>query len=206
MEQMNHKSLTCNSVLGLVLAGGKSTRMGADKSALFYDGRPQILRAIKLLHPFCKNVFLSIRQDQQHQLWHQKYAKIFDRTDEMGPLSGLLSAHLTRPSASWLVLPCDMPFVSKSLLARLISKRNPRYPATIVYNEQHQLYEPLVALYEPQFLSVIFREFSKGHISLQQILANTTCTKVVPKDTKTIQSIDTPTEYQQAYNHLEITS
>ena len=52
---------------GLVLAGGKSTRMGKDKGQISYHGIPQSTYLYNLLKDICDNTFLSIREDQQNQ-------------------------------------------------------------------------------------------------------------------------------------------
>ena len=48
-------------IYGLVLAGGRSTRMQRDKAALLYHGRTQIEWAMDLLRPHVEKVFLSVR-------------------------------------------------------------------------------------------------------------------------------------------------
>ena len=50
---------------GLVLAGGRSTRMQRDKAALAYHGRTQLEWAMDLITPFVERAFVSVRPDQQ---------------------------------------------------------------------------------------------------------------------------------------------
>jgi molybdopterin-guanine dinucleotide biosynthesis protein A len=51
---------------GLVLAGGRSTRMQRDKANLEYAGKPQLARAMELIAPLVVRAFVSVRPDQQH--------------------------------------------------------------------------------------------------------------------------------------------
>jgi molybdenum cofactor guanylyltransferase len=91
---------------GLILAGGKSSRMGHDKSAMDYHGKPQIQVAFDLLSPFCKNVFLSTRRSQANLELYKKYPQVHDdeQFEGEGPLAGILSAmrkNRRRPGLFW---------------------------------------------------------------------------------------------------------
>src|SRR5207253_10664128 len=80
-------------LFGLVLAGGRSTRMGRDKAALPYaDGTPQLERAMRLLAPHVVRAFVSVRSDQADDPVRARFAQIRDREANLGPIAGLLAA------------------------------------------------------------------------------------------------------------------
>src|SRR5207249_7059018 len=85
-------------LFGLVLAGGRSTRMGRDKAALTYaDGTPQLERAMRLLAPHVARAFVSVRSDQADDPVRARFAQIRDREENLGPIAGLLAAQAQHP-------------------------------------------------------------------------------------------------------------
>ena len=100
-----------SNIHGLVLAGGKSRRMGSDKALLMQDGQSQLSRAVALLERHLPKVFVSARQDQAGEVERSKFEQIIDRYDDMGPIAGILTAMDNDPTVSWLVLACDLPNV-----------------------------------------------------------------------------------------------
>lgn len=135
-------------LFGLVLAGGKSNRMGRDKGAMDYHGMPQREYAYALLEEVCEKAFLSMRSDQAGEV-PDNYRTVLDQDRFRGPLNGILSAHAEFPEAAWLVLACDLPLMDKASLELLVSQRNPAKAATAFATEASGLPEPLAAIWEP---------------------------------------------------------
>src|SRR5689334_1463731 len=102
---------------GLVLSGGASQRMQRDKAALLYNGKPQLLRAIELLQPFCARTFVSVRADQTNDPLRAQLPQIVDRLTDRGPIAGIHAAQTVHPEAAWLVLACDLPLLNAAALA-----------------------------------------------------------------------------------------
>ena len=91
-------------VNGLVLAGGKSRRMGQDKALLDRGGQSQLAYLAGLLGKKVERVFVSMRADQKDDDERGQYARIVDRYEDMGPLAGILSALEEHPETDWLVV------------------------------------------------------------------------------------------------------
>lgn len=136
-------------VYGLVLAGGRSTRMGRDKSMLAYRGRPQVEIAFELLGSVCSRVFISNREDQHDAPGHAGKPQLHDRYDNLGPMGGLLTAFDAHPNHAWLALACDLPFLDRATLEYLIAHRDAARCATAFRGAFDGLPEPLCAIYEP---------------------------------------------------------
>jgi molybdopterin-guanine dinucleotide biosynthesis protein A len=142
---------------GLVLAGGRSRRMGRDKTVLAYrrdergDGVPHARYTGDLLARVCDRVFYSCRADQVNDPALAGLSLIPDSFDIGGPLNGILSAQKAHPEAAFLVAACDLPFLSAYALAQLVRERNPLHAATVFYNPERESLEPLCAIYEPGF-------------------------------------------------------
>lgn len=115
---------------GLVLTGGRSTRMGQDKSRLIYHEKPQREHLADLLQPFCHTVFWSVNAVQAAELAAKEQPVIVDAFDIPGPLNGILTAFRQDPEAAWLVVACDMPLLTEASLRALVNGRDATKPAT----------------------------------------------------------------------------
>jgi molybdopterin-guanine dinucleotide biosynthesis protein A len=137
-------------IFGLVLAGGRSTRMGRDKAALEFDGRTQLQRAFGLLAPLTARCFVSVRPDQLEDPLRAAYPQIVDLPNgPSGPLGGIRAAQLAHPEAAWLVIACDLPLLDAATLQHLIARRDPARMAIAFRSSTDGLPEPLCALWEP---------------------------------------------------------
>jgi molybdopterin-guanine dinucleotide biosynthesis protein A len=111
---------------GLILSGGQSSRMGREKRLIQYHGKTQEAYLFELLGKFCEKVFVSLNANQ-----HSNYPYIYDAYHEMNsPLVGILSAFQHEPEQAWLVVACDMPFVTHETIQYLIDARDISQKAT----------------------------------------------------------------------------
>lgn len=138
---------------GLVLAGGASSRLGRDKAGVAYDGSTLLERAVALLGGLTAAVHVSVRDGQRDEPLRARFALVVDELDGCGPAAGLVAAHRLLPDSAWLVLACDMPQVTRSLLGRLVASRDPGRDATAFRAAADGLPEPLCAIYEPATLA-----------------------------------------------------
>ncbi len=138
------------AIYGLLLTGGKSSRMGSDKSLLEYHGMPHYAYLYKLLDSVCERTFLSLRQDQLDLAEGREY--ILDRDKFRGPFNGMLSAHQKFPEVSWLVLACDLPLMDKASLQLMIENHKQGNFATALATHKTGLPEPLAAIWTAEAL------------------------------------------------------
>jgi molybdenum cofactor guanylyltransferase len=142
----------------LVLTGGKSVRMGTDKSMLDWHGLPQWQWLTGQLESVGIPAFVSVRQAQD--LAYDRV--VTDRFLDMGPIGGIFSAFLSAPQLAWLVVACDMPLVQSTHLQELVAKRNASCHATAFYNGEKQWLEPLLTIYEPKAFSQGLGRLAEG--------------------------------------------
>lgn len=135
---------------GLILAGGKGTRMGLEKGTLKYFGRPHQEILYEMAGGYCEKTFLSVRKEQCDPGFQGEY--ILDEDQYRGPFNGLLSAHNRHPEAAWLVIACDLPFMDHATLKLLAGSRDPSAMATALATRASELPEPLAAIWEPAAL------------------------------------------------------
>ena len=187
-----------DKIYGLVLSGGKSTRMGKDKGLIEYHGIPQRDYIYNLLNEVCDETFISIRKDQVPEI-PKEYQVIIDDDIFRGPYNGILSAHQKYPNVSWLVLACDLPLISIEALKELISARNSNKLATAFALKENPLPEPLCAIWEAEGLkkSVAYMNSQQGSCP-RKFLINNDVELVFPTDEKVLLNANSETDYQEA--------
>lgn len=147
---------------GLVLAGGRSTRMGRDKATLAYHGRSQLETSWALLAPRVTSCFVSVRPDQVGDPLRARHPQIVDGPEGAGPAAGIVAAQRAHPQAAWLVLACDLPFLDAGTLDALLAARDPDKLATAFRSAHDGLPEPLCAVYEPAAGPHFARHIAEG--------------------------------------------
>ncbi|HEY8052455.1 MAG: NTP transferase domain-containing protein [Steroidobacterales bacterium] len=183
-------------LFGLVLAGGRSTRMGRDKAALPYgDGVPQLERAVALLGRHAQRVYVSVRADQAADPLRARFAQIRDVLENIGPMAGLLAAQAQHPQVAWLVLACDLPLLDDASLAHLVSKRDATRAATAYRSSHDGLPEPLCAIYEPRSRETLSAWVGAGKQCPRKFLSSADTVLLAEPNPRALDNINTPTEY-----------
>ena len=183
-------------IKGLVLVGGKSTRMGQDKSELNYFGKPQKEFAKELLENNNFETYYSVQNKSE------KENEISDKFLNLGPFGGICSAFQKDPNAAWLVLATDVPFVNDEVIKLLLQKRNSSKLATAIKGKSNQFVEPLITIYEPKAYSVLLQYLAQGYSCPRKVLINSDV-EIVEVDEDLIRNINTPDEYKAAKKELD---
>jgi molybdopterin-guanine dinucleotide biosynthesis protein A len=187
---------------GLILAGGASTRMGRDKAALHYHGRSQLEWAFELLDSVCEKTFVSVRPDQSNEITRAKLPQIADLQPGIGPIAGISAALEAHPDKAWLVLACDLPFLSLDTLDNLIAHRDPTKIATAYRSTHDGLPEPLCAIWEPSARETVNKWIAMGKQCPRKILINSDTALLDPIDSHALDNINTPDEFNSAQTKL----
>ena len=187
-------------LLGLVLTGGRSRRMGTDKAALEYGGMGAAERAFALLKPRCDEVFVSCRADQAEEPGRQGHPQIHDLFLDQGPAGGILSAFEARPEAAWLVLACDLPCLDEATLDRLKAGRNP-YRFATAFRGHQDLPEPLCALYEPTCRARLSQFLALGQRCPRRMLIHSPVA-LLDAPGHPLANVNTPAERLEALHDL----
>ena len=179
-------------VYGLVLAGGRSRRMGSDKALLERDGRSQLAHAMALLGRHVERVFVSTRADQRDEAERSRYAQIVDRYEDLGPLAGILSAMDEYPEADWLVVACDLPNIDDDTIAHLLATRSGEQPFTAYTSSHDGLPEPLCAIWGAGSDPIVRRFADEGIKCPRKILIRSDTQLVEQADPRSLDNINTP--------------
>lgn len=185
-------------VQGLVLAGGKSSRMGQDKTKLAYHGKAQRDYVIEILEKNLLQTFVSVAQDQK--ISNQEY--IQDKFVGLGAFGAICSAFQYDPNKAWLVVATDLPFVTENLIKLLLQKRNPEKIATAIKGNSKEFAEPLITIYEPKAYPVLLSYLAQGYSCPRKVLINSDV-EIVEVADELIRNVNTPDEYQAAIKELK---
>lgn len=137
-------------ITGIILAGGKSSRMGKDKGLCAFKGKPLVSYAIDTLAPLCGNLMISAN------FFPEKYEEynipvVEDEVKGIGPIGGILSCLKKSPTRHNLVLSCDTPFVSTDFFIYLL--KNIENYQVVAPSHETFLIEPLSAYYNTNVIA-----------------------------------------------------
>lgn len=156
-------------MIGLVLAGGQSSRLGQDKTAIPHEGQTLLERTARLLAPHVAQVFVSCRHPGRVS---GNWPVIIDETERIGPAGGIVTA-LRRLGGPIFVLACDLPFMGSRFITRLLTAREER-PGSAVLTAwslaDTEYVESLVAIYEPQALPLLEEGIARGLFKLGRLI------------------------------------
>ncbi len=191
-----------NAPRGLVLAGGRSRRMGEDKGLIAYRGQPQVVWLSQLLLEFCASVHVSIGPRQQDSSCYGSLQTIIDREPGRGPAGGLMSAWELDPGAAWLLVAVDLPLLDPVTLGALTEGRSRRHLATAFRHPDGPL-EPLCTIWEPAARSVLERRLARGDASLRRLLEAGPVNELEPPAPGAIRSVDSPGDRNRVLRGLQ---
>ena len=190
-------------VYGLILAGGSSRRMNLDKAALKYQGRTQLDRAFELASRHVANVFVSVRADQTLDPTRAQRPMIVDSVAGEGPIAGIRSALAAHSKVAWLVLACDLPYLSDAAIDFLLRRRDATALATAYTSAHDGLPEPLCAIWEPAAAEALADYQAGGGHCPRKFLIRHGARLLEPQDSRALDNVNTPEEYRQALATLD---
>ena len=185
-----------NPLYGLVLAGGKSRRMGRDKAGLLRGGQSQLAYVVSVLDPLAERVFVSTSADQKDEKERSRFDQIVDRYQDMGPVAGILSAMDGYPDVDWLVVACDLPNIDASTVSYLLRQRSPDRPFSAYRSSHDGLPEPLCAVYAAGSADIVRGFVAEGIHCPRKILIRSDTQLLEQPDPDSLHNVNTPDDLQ----------
>jgi len=186
---------------GLILAGGKSIRMGFDKGAINIYGKEQRYYVADMLKPYCNEVFISCRADQQQEV-DSLYPAIPDTFTGLGPLGAILSAFREKPDSALLVVACDLPLLDADAIQYLITNRNVSTIATAYESGFDGLPEPLITIWEPKSYPQLLAFLAQGYSCPRKVLINSDITLLKAPNPVALTNVNTPEDMEKIKREL----
>ena len=155
-------------MLGIILCGGQSLRMGSDKGLLTLQSKTWAQTAVDKMSALNIPIKISVNKHQ-----YPGYEEVFSKSDLIadddslflkGPLLGALSCHLAFPKEDLFVLACDMPLMELAMLESLFKnyQQSPLFDAYVFTNVGEA--EPLCGIYTAKGLAIIFNMLKNGEL------------------------------------------
>ena len=132
-----------SDITGIILAGGKSTRMGRDKGLLRLKDKLFIEHIIEALLPFVSSIII-VSDNKDYDRFNAK--RVSDLIKEAGPMAGIYTGLYYSKTENNIILSCDVPFMDKAILKQLISENDASLDVVQVQSQDKTM--PLIALYK----------------------------------------------------------
>ncbi len=185
-------------VLGCVLIGGQSSRMGQPKHMIRRNGRTWVERTVEVMDQLTPRVIIAGTGTLPESVSDRD--RLLDVPNVRGPMAGILAALRWSPRSTWLVTACDLPLLSLSALEWLLSTRAPGVWATLPQlRGPDDGIEPLLAHYDFRSRLPLEDLASEGEFSLSRLGTHPKIMTPSPPSSLVTawQDVNTPTELEQ---------
>ena len=189
--------------VGVILAGGRSRRMGENKAEMVFRGEPLLARVARKVSPAVDE--LLVIGPQSLSPLAPRARVVEDALPAIGPLGGLYTALTTTTGARILLVACDMPFICPGLVKAMLAYAETHDDTDVVPLNTNRHIQPLHAVYSRRCLPEVERALEASDHSLHALLAQLA---VVAIDTDTVRredpdglsafNVNTPDDWRQA--------
>ncbi|MFS4482948.1 molybdenum cofactor guanylyltransferase [Hyunsoonleella sp. 2307UL5-6] len=184
-------------ITGIILAGGKSSRMGTDKGFLILNNKSFVQYSIDALKPLVSKIII-VSDNPEYDVFG--YKRITDAIKNAGPVSGIYSGLQTSKTEYNLVLSCDIPLITSEALKKLIDAIDDT--SEIIQAESYGKSMPLVAIYKKSIAGVFHKFLKKDERRLRIAIKSCQFKNVVLDKAfeNTTMNINTKEEFKQIQN------
>lgn len=186
---------------GIILAGGKSSRMGTDKGFLMLENKPFVKYCIDALTPLVSETII-VSDNNEYDIF--KLKRIEDIIKNAGPLAGITSGIIASKTKYNLILSCDIPLINSEILQKLIN--NTDTVNDIIQIKSNGKNMPLIAIYKSRVVNIFNKHLKNNQYCLQTAIKSCKSKQIVLE--KELEyyttNVNTKTELkavQHAYNH-----
>jgi molybdenum cofactor guanylyltransferase len=189
----NQKMLTKQYITGVILAGGKNSRMGSDKGLLQVGDKSIMERQIEVLQPLVNDIIIIHNGKHYSHLGYQVHE---DLILDCGPMGGIYTALKVSQTPKNFILSCDMPFINNELVKLIIREAE---HCEIAIPRHGEKLEPLCAVYDQSCLETFKELLDQKALKMMDALKFFKVKEIrVPQeilDTKPFTNINTPEDY-----------
>jgi molybdopterin-guanine dinucleotide biosynthesis protein A len=165
------------NLTGIILAGGKSLRMGREKGLVCYTGKPLVQFALDILSLFCDRILISSNNPDYNRFG---YEVVSDEFTDAGPMSGIASCLKQSRTDGNLVIPCDMPLLDPVVFKTILE--NVSGNTFVVPVDAKGRTEPLCAFYRRSSLDILTELIAKGSFRMTDLFIQAPVRYISPVD------------------------
>lgn len=154
-----------NNITGIILSGGKSSRMRTNKALLLYKDKPFIQHVINAMSPLVNELIIVGRPDEYA---HLNLKCIDDIIENSGPLAGVYSGLEASKTKYNLILSCDVPLITTGILTTIIDHIDDE--SDVIQIESNGQAMPLIAIYKKHCKSLFRSLLHQGERRLLKAL------------------------------------
>jgi len=175
------------SLTAIILAGGKSSRMGQDKGLIFYHEKRLVEYAVSACKELTSKILISTNNSEYSFL---PYKLIPDNYKNLGPIGGIHAALKVSSTEDNLFCPCDMPGISSVILQKIVAESKGKM-ATVAADSQGKVF-PVLGCYKKSALPLIEAQIKKGDYKLQHLLKELNAKKVAVENAQALSNMNFP--------------
>jgi len=154
---------------GIILAGGKSSRMGEDKGLVLLNGKPMIQYVIEALKEVVSEISIISNNESYHKFGVPVYSDIIK---EKGPVGGIYTGLYHSTTELNFCISCDVPMISSDFIFWLLNRSGNAFVTLPMYKDKvHQM----IGVYSKQVLSNFQESVEKEHLKLSQVNNDMAC-------------------------------
>lgn len=188
-------------IVGLVLSGGRNTRLPVLKGLLDVGGQSIVERNLALMREATGAAWLSTNEPERY--FEYGAPMVGDVVSDCGPMGGIYSAFIALPRASaLLVCGCDMPFIKPRVLRMILSEPGGDVVVPVFDGEP----QPLLALYRASAIGAMKAALLQGRYGLRRVLRELDAVYLKEDDIRSVDpqgesfiNINTPEDYARAF-------
>ncbi len=149
----------------IILAGGKSSRMGQDKGLVNYNGKSMVEYSIEACKKITSSLIISTNNEDYASFG---FPLIKDSYPNAGPMGGLEAALEYSNTEDNIVCPCDMPNIHPYLFELVLQKKSGKQ-AVVVTDKKGKVF-PVFGYYNKSALPVIRQQIKTGNLKMLSLL------------------------------------
>jgi molybdenum cofactor guanylyltransferase len=193
-------------VTGVLLAGGKSLRMGEDKRCLVVGGKPLLERSLSVLRSIFQEVLVVTAHDSPPLDIDAQVVR--DLVPDCGSLGGIYTGLTQAATPAIFVAACDMPFLNQTVIRQFMGQRA---IADIVIAKLASRLHPMHALYGKGCLPIIEQMMVARRLKIQELVSHA-CLRVqyiteadlfsIDPSWRSFYNVNTPADLEAAWSLL----
>ncbi len=190
-------------VTGVLIAGGKSRRMGQDKRFLKVDGISLIDRTVDVLEEVFESVVIALAEPLDH--WDARgHRVVLDALPDCGSLGGLYTGLVASPHPWIFAVACDMPFLNQAVIRYMAGLEE---GADIIVAKLASGHQPMHAFYSRRCIPIFERMAGQRRLKIQDVFSHPDLhVKIVPESELTVldpkllsfRNVNTPEDFDSA--------